>query len=65
MRYYPDQPEEKEVEPVDKMEFATYIRDFLTEELPQCTTNEWFIKGVHLANMVDKLVEELGEKFFP
>jgi len=63
MRKYPDQPSistDQFGSSTDNVKDLTrFIIDFLSEELPDCPTNEWFIESVHLANMADKLVEEL------
>ena len=59
MRYYPDQPEEsKESKESERMgEMKKIVEKVLQDELPDCTTNEWFMGSPNFANMVDKIME--------
>ena len=60
MRRYPDQPS---LVSIDVLDLENYILAFLKEELPQCDTNEWFLRSVHGANVAGKLANELIEEF--
>lgn len=67
MKTYPSQVESSEVKPlfdfVSKEEFTQFIIAFLEEELPECSVNEWFIRGVHFPTMVERLVDRLNKEF--
>lgn len=68
MKIYAGQEEISYTEPlfnlVSREEFTQTIIKFLEEELPECDTNNWFIQSVHLANMVDLLVDRLNKNYF-
>jgi len=59
MRVYPDQPEVSVND--SKEDFKRFILDCLSEDLPDCPTNRWFLESVNFANMVDSLVEGLTD----
>ena len=52
MKTYPEQP------PQDSSTREN-IEEILIEDLPDCSTNEWFIQSIHFANMVDRIVNRL------
>lgn len=58
MRIYPDQPKmEMSMEAIKDI-----IEDTITEELPECITNRWFLGSVGCANMLDKIMEKIWSK---
>ena len=58
MRTYLNQPEDDT--PVASGEdIKNIIMAVLDEDLPDCSTNEWFLESVNFANMVDKIMERI------
>lgn len=51
---YPNQPNNAE-------EILNNLKDVLTDNLPECEVNRWFITSVHFANMLDKIKEMLSD----
>ncbi len=52
MQRYPDQVEASERDPGD---ISESIKALLKDKLPDCPTNDWFIKSVHFANLMDSI----------
>jgi len=57
MRQYPDQPDE--IAGIDVGYLKDTLSEIISESLPDCATNDWFIESVNFPNMIDKIVEEI------
>ncbi len=61
MRQYTDQPKEDPVTEDNINYIIATISSILTEELPDCDINDWFLRSVHFANMMDKIKEDIQD----
>jgi len=59
MRVYDKQPTEEPEKSLDEKLIQSIIREILSQELPSCEVNKWFIETVHFANMTDKITREI------
>ena len=65
MKEYPDQPEEQE--PIESNDNSSMnkmrkiIKEILEEELPTCSTNDWFLESIYFDAMLDKMMGEVWE----
>lgn len=63
---YPEQPSEQLTDNLrtDKMrldKIRTIIQVELEDKLPDCATNDWFIKSVYFANTLDSIMQTIWE----
>jgi len=57
MRQYPGQPNETTV--FDTQYLKDTLSEIISDSLPDCAANDWFIESVNFPNMIDKIVVEL------